>query len=80
MFKIKYIPTGHEFLLPDETAQELKEKFPNDYKITEKNGKKFTDKKTVIKFKDGSIRELVLDKNPSPPPSPTRGEGENYVY
>ena len=62
MYKIKYLVTGHEFLLPDETAKELKEKFPNDYKITEKNGKKFNDKKTIIKYKAGSIRELVLDK------------------
>lgn len=62
MYKIKYLVTGHEFLLPDETAQELKDKFPNDYKILEKNGKKFSDKKTAIKFKEGSIRELVLDK------------------
>ncbi len=63
MYKIKYNVTGHVFLLPDETAQELKDKFPNDYKILEKNGKKFKDKKTVIKYKDGSIRELVVDKN-----------------
>ena len=62
MYKIKYLITGHEFLLPDKDAQELKDKFPNDYKILEKNGKKFKDKKTIIKFKDGSIRELVLDK------------------
>ena len=62
MYKIKYLITGHEFLLPDEIAQELKNKFPNDYKILEKNGKKFIDKKTIIKYKDGSIRELVLDK------------------
>lgn len=62
MYKIKYLITGHVFLLPDETAQELKDKFPNDYKILEKNGKKFTDKKTIIKYKDGSIRELILDK------------------
>lgn len=62
MYKIKYLITGHEFLLPDETAQELKDKFPNDYKILEKNGKSFKDKKTIIKYKDGSIRELVLDK------------------
>jgi hypothetical protein len=55
--------TGHEFLLPDKDAQELKDKFPNDYKITEKNGKKFSDKKTIVKYKDGSIRELVLDEN-----------------
>jgi len=63
MYKIKYLVTGHEFLLPDETAQELKDKFPNDYKIIEKNGKKFNDKKTIVKFKDGSIRELVVDEN-----------------
>jgi len=63
MYKIKYLVTGHEFLLPDKDAQELKDKFPNDYKITEKNGKKFSDKKTIIKYKDGSIRELVLDEN-----------------
>ncbi len=62
MYKIKYLVTGHEFILPDETAQELKDKFPNDYKILEKNGKKFKDKKTVTKSKDGSIRELVEDK------------------
>ena len=62
MYKIKYLITGHEFLLPDETAQELKDKFPSDYKILEKNGKKFKDKKTIIKYKDGSIRELVVDE------------------
>lgn len=65
MYKIKYLITGHEFLLPDETAQELKDKFPNDYKIIEKNGKVFKDKKTIIKYKDGSIRELVVDESPS---------------
>lgn len=62
MYKIKYLITGHEFLLPDETALELKNKFPNDYKIIEKNGKKYRDTKTVIKQKDGSIRDLVIDK------------------
>ena len=61
MYKIKYIATGHEFLLPDKDAKELKEKFPNEYKIIEINGKKVKDKKTLIKFKDGSIRELVTD-------------------
>ena len=62
MYKIKYLTTGHEFILPDETAQELKDKFPNDYKIIEKNGKKFKDKKTIIVYQDGSIKDLVLDK------------------
>lgn len=61
MFKIKYLITGHEFLLPDDVAQDLKDKFPNEYKIIEKNGKKFRDKKTIVKFKDGSIRSLVLE-------------------
>ena len=66
MYKIKYLVTGHEFLLPDKDAQELKNKFPNDYKILEKNGKKFKDKKTIIKFKDGSIRHLVVEEPLSP--------------
>ena len=66
MYKIKYLITGHEFLLPDDTAQELKDKYPNDYKILEKNGKVYKDKKTIIKFKDGSIRELVIDHQSSP--------------
>jgi len=61
MYKIKYLITGHEFILPDETAQELKNKFPNEYKILEKNGKKFRDKKTAVKSKDGSIRDLVVE-------------------
>ncbi len=74
MYKIKYLITGHEFLLPDETAQELKEKFPNDYKILEKNGKKFKDKKTVVKFKDGSIRELVVEE-PLTPTISRKGRG-----
>lgn len=61
MYKIKYLTTGHEFLLPDETALELKEKFPNDYKITEKNGKKFRDTKKKKEAKEGSIKELVVE-------------------
>ncbi len=48
MFKIKYLPTGHTFELPDEAATELKEKFPNDYKIIEKNGKKFREPKRKL--------------------------------
>ena len=43
MYKITYLPTGHIFELPDEAAGELKEKFPDDYKILEKNGKKVRD-------------------------------------
>ena len=62
MYKIEFIPTGHVFELPDITAQELKEKFPEDYKILEKNGKKYRDrvvKKT--KSNDDSIRDLVVE-------------------
>ena len=62
MYKIEFIPTGHTFELPDITAQELKEKFPEDYKILENNGKKYRDrivKKT--KSDNGSIRDLVVE-------------------
>ena len=40
MFKITYLPTGHTFVLPAEEAKELREKYPNEYRIVEKNGKK----------------------------------------
>ena len=62
MYKIEFIPTGHIFELPDLTAEELKEKFPEDYKILEKNGKRFKDKikkKTVVS--NGSIYDLVVE-------------------
>ena len=63
MYKIEFIPTGHTFELPDLTAQELKEKFPEDYKILEKNGKKFRDRvKKKVKIDNGSIYEFVIDK------------------
>jgi hypothetical protein len=63
MYKIEFIPTGHTFELPDITAQELKEKFPEDYKILEKNGKKYRDKiKKKPAIKNGSIYELVVEK------------------
>ena len=64
MYKIKYLITGHTFLLPETEAKELKEKFPNDYQILEKNGKKYRDKplkkKKEIDLKN--IRELVVDE------------------
>lgn len=63
MYKIRYLTTGHEFILPDETARELKEKFPNEYKILEKNGKKFKDTKKKKEEKEGSIRNLVVEEN-----------------
>ena len=63
MYKIEFIPTGHTFELPDITAQELKEKFPEDYKILEKNGKKYRDRiKKKVSINSKSIYELVLDK------------------
>ena len=64
MYKIEFIPTGHAFELPDITAEELKEKFPEDYKILEKNGKKYRDrisKKPIVN--NGSIRDLVLERD-----------------
>jgi len=62
MYKIKYIPTNHIFELPDITAEDLKQRFPNDYKILEKNGKKYRDKmpkKEVVI--EGSIRSKVVE-------------------
>ena len=57
MYKIEFVSTGHVFELPDLTAQELKEKFPGEYKILEKNGKKFRDK---IKKKAENIKEKSI--------------------
>ena len=63
MYKIEFIPTGHTFELPDITAEELKEKFPADYKILEKNGKKFRDKvKKIDQCDNGSIYKKVVEK------------------
>ena len=61
MYKIKYLKTGHVFLLPEETAKDLKERFPDDYKIVEKNGKKFKEPKKPKKKEDGTTRNLVVE-------------------
>ena len=62
MYKIKFIPTGHVFELPDITAEQLKKSFPEDYKILEKNGKKYRDRVVKkAKTNDGSIRDLVVE-------------------
>ncbi|MCQ2744539.1 MAG: hypothetical protein MJ230_07090 [bacterium] len=63
MYKIKYLQTGHIFLLPENAAVELKEKYPEDYKILEKNGKKFRDviKKTK-ENEDNSIYHKVVEE------------------
>ena len=64
MYKIEFVSTGHVFELPDLTAQELKNKFPSDYKILEKNGKKFRDKlkKKVEKTDKDSIYFRVVEE------------------
>lgn len=62
MYKIKYLETGHVFELPDDTAKELKEKFPDDYKILEKNGKKYRDSIRKKKNDDGSIYSKVVEE------------------
>lgn len=67
MYKIKYLTTGHEFVLPDETAKELKEKFPEDYQIIEKNGKKVREKIKKVKkqFDKDNIKDFVIDDSSS---------------
>lgn len=63
MFKIKYIPTGHIFIIPEKDAKLLKEKNPDEYLILEKNGKKFKDKNNVKpKEEPKTILSKVLDK------------------
>ena len=62
MYKIKFLPTGHIFELPDITAEELKRNFPEDYQILEKNGKKYRDVvKKKSKINNGSIYDLVVE-------------------
>lgn len=63
MYKITYVPTGHIFELPDEAANELKDKFPDDYKIIEKNGKKVRERlsKKTKKVNSNSIYSKVVE-------------------
>ena len=63
MFKIKYLPTGNIFVLPEKDAKLLKEKSPEDYQIIEKNGRKFRDKiKPKIEDKETSIYSKVVER------------------
>lgn len=63
MYKIMYIKTGHIFTLPEDSAKELKDKFPDEYKILEKNGKKFKDKLPSKRIVDNkSIYSLVVEE------------------
>ena len=64
MYKIEFIPTGHTFELPSEAAEELKQKFPDEYRILEKNGKKYFTCPDVAWIKIGSLfSELSDEKN-----------------
>ena len=64
MYKIMYIKTVHTFELPDNEAKELKNKFPDEYKILEKNGKKFKDviSPKIVENPD-SIYDKVVEKD-----------------
>ena len=64
MYKIKYLSTGHIFLLPEKEAKDLKTKFPDEYKILEKDGKKYRDKTTKQKkdINPKNIRDLVVEE------------------
>ena len=63
MYKIKYLPTGHIFVLPKAVAEDLKVKSPTEYQILEKNGRKVKDKiKPKIKEDEKSIFSKVVEK------------------
>lgn len=47
MYKIKYLPTGNIFVIPANTANELKKSYPDEYQILEKDGKKCKDRVKV---------------------------------
>lgn len=63
MYKIQYLPTGNIFEMPEAEAKELKEKYPYEYKIMEKNGKKFNDKvkNKTKKREDNSVYSKVVE-------------------
>ena len=65
MYKVEFIATGHVFELPEIVAKELKEKYPEEYKILEKNGKKFKDKikKKVCDENSKSIYSKVVERD-----------------
>lgn len=64
MYKIIYLPTGHVFELPDKAAIELKDNFPDDYRIIEKNGKRVreTSQKKAKKIDNKSIYSKVVEE------------------
>ena len=64
MYKIKFIPTGHVFILPESEAKRLKKQTPNEYLILEKNCKKYKDKIGALKNNNHEkfILSKVLDK------------------
>lgn len=63
MYKIKYLPTGNIFVLPENEAKKLKEKSPSDYQLIEKNGRKVKDKiKPKVQENEKSIFSKVVEK------------------
>ncbi|MBQ7127171.1 hypothetical protein IJO12_08800 [bacterium] len=64
MYKITYLETGNIFELPDKIAEELKQKYPADYKILSKNGRRFADKIPAKNSKNNeSIYSKVIDND-----------------
>lgn len=77
MIKIKFLPTGNIFILPDNTAKELLSQFPTDYAIVDnkknktskinkiaKNSKNQNTKNSQNKISDSinsSILPLIID-------------------
>lgn len=59
MYKIMYLETKNIFELPDEIAEDLKQKYPSDYKILSKNGKRFSDK---ILTKNSENKKSIYSK------------------
>lgn len=64
MYKIKFLPTGHIFVLPESVVKELKERYPQEYQLLEKNGRKCKDKFNVTSERSdkNSIRVKVIEK------------------
>ena len=62
MYKIMYILTGHIFELPSAIAKELKSKYPNDYKILEKDGKKYRERVKKVVLPSGIDEKSIYNK------------------
>ncbi len=64
MYKITYVPTGHIFELPDDAANELKEKFLMITKLSRKTVKKVRESRTkkTKKVNSKSIYSKVVEE------------------